>query len=322
MEYLQGYNMSIYKNAIDSILLGVEDYNLALEGDKRRYISSTRNIFAGILLLFKEKLSQLSPDGSDEILIKKRRVPVKDENGKVKFEAKGNNTIDLSEIQEFFSSLEIKTDWTRVNKINRFRNDIEHYYSKEDENSIKGMISDCFLVVRDFISRELELDPKEELGWEAWEQLIKINEVFEAEKEDCNNQLEELDWISDTVLEAVKEFHCEDCLSPLLTVKDEDTIICKSCEFESSKDVLIEAALNDKFEYSYHEAKYGMDPYIVDCPYCNNTTYLLSEGKCQYCGESAPTECVRCGMDIPWEEISDSSLCGYCHYVAEKAMKD
>ena len=66
--------MSIYKNAIDSILMGLDDYKVALGGDERRYISSTRNLFAGILLLFKEKLSQLSPDGTDEILIKKKQL--------------------------------------------------------------------------------------------------------------------------------------------------------------------------------------------------------------------------------------------------------
>ena len=39
--------MSIYKNAIDSILMGLDDYKVALGGDERRYISSTRNLFAG-----------------------------------------------------------------------------------------------------------------------------------------------------------------------------------------------------------------------------------------------------------------------------------
>ncbi|MFW3341822.1 hypothetical protein, partial [Aliarcobacter butzleri] len=113
--------MSIYKNALDSILLGLDDYKLALDGDKRRYISSTRNLFAGILLLFKEKLSQLSPDGTDEILIKKKIAPVLDVNGKVVFEAQGDKTVEVQDIQNLFKSLKITTDWTRVNKINKYR---------------------------------------------------------------------------------------------------------------------------------------------------------------------------------------------------------
>lgn len=59
--------MSILQNAIDSIALGIEDYN---SSDSRRLISCTRNLFAGILLLFKHKLAILSPPGSDEVLIK------------------------------------------------------------------------------------------------------------------------------------------------------------------------------------------------------------------------------------------------------------
>jgi hypothetical protein len=45
--------MSILQNAIDSIQVGVEDYN---QEDERRNASAIRNIFAGILLLYKERL--------------------------------------------------------------------------------------------------------------------------------------------------------------------------------------------------------------------------------------------------------------------------
>lgn len=52
--------MSILKNAVDSIALGLEDYETSIaEEDERRIISCTRNIYAGILLLFKHKLSSI-----------------------------------------------------------------------------------------------------------------------------------------------------------------------------------------------------------------------------------------------------------------------
>lgn len=50
--------MSIIQNAIDSIQIGVEDFQ---SDDDRRSVSAVRNIAAGILLLYKEKLCQLSP---------------------------------------------------------------------------------------------------------------------------------------------------------------------------------------------------------------------------------------------------------------------
>ncbi len=312
--------MSIYKNAIDSILMGLDDYKVALGGDERRYISSTRNLFAGILLLFKEKLSQLSPDGTDEILIKKKIVPVLDAAGSVVFKAQGDKTVEVQDIQSLFKSLKITTDWKRVDKINNYRNNIEHYYSNEDKDSVRGLLADCFLVIRDFISKELKLDPKEELGQDAWEQLINISEVFEAEKKDCENKLDVL-GLNLLAIEAIKEFHCENCLSSLITVIDDD-IKCKSCEQKFNVDSLIEGALTNKYKYSWHDIKDGGEPKLIDCPFCLKHTYLLSENKCMACEEIAKRECSRCGMNIPCEEISDDSLCGYCSYMAEKYSGD
>ena len=312
--------MNIYKNAIDSILIGLEDYKLALNGDERRYISSTRNLFAGILLLFKEKLSQLSPVGTDEILIKKKIVPVLDEKGTVVFKSQGNKTVEVQDIKELFKNLKITTDWKRVDKINEYRNNIEHYYSNDDEDSIRGLLSNCFLVIRDFISKELELDPKEELGQEAWKQLIEISEVFEAEKKDCENKLDEL-ALNSIAIEAIKEFHCENCLSSLITVIDCD-IKCKSCEYEFNIESLIESSLTNKYKYSWYDIKDGGEPELIDCPFCFKHTYILSENKCMVCEESAVKNCDRCGMNIEWEEISDDSLCGYCSYMVEKYCRE
>ena len=62
--------MSILQNAIDSIVMGLEDYQ---SEDKKRMLSCVRNLYAGMLLLFKYKLVELSPEGSNEILIKKKK---------------------------------------------------------------------------------------------------------------------------------------------------------------------------------------------------------------------------------------------------------
>ena len=58
---------ALLNNAITSIQIGVKDY-LESEKDPRRVISAVRNIYAGVLLLFKEKLYRLSPQGSNEVL--------------------------------------------------------------------------------------------------------------------------------------------------------------------------------------------------------------------------------------------------------------
>ncbi|HDV7284581.1 TPA: hypothetical protein RJ191_001476, partial [Mannheimia haemolytica] len=73
--------MLILKNAINSIQLGLEDYELS-KIDTRRIVSAARNFHAGILLLMKYKLSLLSPDDSEDVLIKKKFKP-KMENGEL-----------------------------------------------------------------------------------------------------------------------------------------------------------------------------------------------------------------------------------------------
>lgn len=69
--------MSLLNNAVDSIQVGVEDFDM---GDDRRNSSAIRNIFAGILLLYKEKLCRLSPEHDKELLIKKKIRPVINED--------------------------------------------------------------------------------------------------------------------------------------------------------------------------------------------------------------------------------------------------
>ena len=112
---VKGESVSILKNAIDSIAIGLEDYEST---DQRRIVSSTRNIFAGILLLFKHKLCELSPPDSDEALIKQRVLPRLDATGAVNWIGKGKKTVDVINIEDRFKSLGIEVDWDRIKRIN------------------------------------------------------------------------------------------------------------------------------------------------------------------------------------------------------------
>ena len=91
--------MSIIQNAIDSIQIGIEDYE---NGDDRRSVSAVRNISAGILLLYKEKLCQLSPEDNKELFIKQNISPIQNNNGDIIFEGKGRKTVDVQSIKERF----------------------------------------------------------------------------------------------------------------------------------------------------------------------------------------------------------------------------
>lgn len=63
--------MSLFDNAIHSIQTSLNYY-----WRNDRLVSSVRNLYAGILLLFKHKLSTLSTPGANAALIKKNVIPL------------------------------------------------------------------------------------------------------------------------------------------------------------------------------------------------------------------------------------------------------
>jgi len=314
--------MSILKNAIDSIILGLEDYQSA---DNRRLISCARNIFAGILLLFKYKLSILSPDNSDEVLIKQKIYPTVNKDGNLEWKGKGKKTVDVFQIQDRFESLGINVDWNRVKRINEYRNDIEHYYSKLNKKSVESIISDTFIIIRDFISMHLQKDPKLLLGDFAWKVLLEVSEVYEKEKKECNGKLEKIPWESPIVFDAVTSFKCKKCGSSLITVKDikenieETEFFCKNCNEIYDYENIIEESLKEYYSFNrYLSYTNGEELELITCPFCFRESYLYNEKKCAICGESAVHICERCGSEIIPEEINDGHFCGYCSYMMSK----
>lgn len=113
----------LLENAVAAIQLGVED---SQSDDSKRSLSAVRNIYTGILLLFKERLRQLCPEGSNEVLLKDRVASKLGEDGKLNFIGMGVKTIDVQGIKNHSTSLGIKADWKRLNALNKLRNDLEH----------------------------------------------------------------------------------------------------------------------------------------------------------------------------------------------------
>ena len=313
--------MSILNNAVDSIAIGLEDYS---SPDDRRVISCARNVFAGILLLFKHKLSLLSEADSDEALIKQRVLPAIDGENNLIWKGKGNKTVDVQNIKERFESLSIDVDWKRIKKINDFRNDIEHYYSSLSHESIRSLISDSFLIINDFIHKHLNADPKELLGDDAWAVLIEVNEVYEKEKAECATALENLDYYSNEILNAFEEFSCEECGSGLITPTMsegnavESNFTCKSCNNSLPYETIINDVVEDYYKHdTYLAQKDGGDTPIIDCPECCGV-YLYEEGVCSSCGHAAKHTCQRCSSTIMPEELYAEPFCGYCDHIMSK----
>lgn len=316
--------MSILQNSIDSIAIGLEDFN---SEDHRRLISSTRNIFAGVLLLFKYKLSILSPSDSDEVLIKQKISPSMDSQNELRWVGTGKKTVDVFQIKERFKALGINVNWNTLDSINSYRNDIEHYYSSQSKSSIETLISSSFIIIRDFITEHLEEDAQTLLGKESWDTLVKISEVYQKEKDECIVQLLTINWESETLLEAIKKFKCTDCGSDLITVNDDleefyedNSFKCRSCEaIYESKDIILKALEGYCCNYSWKD---GEESNLITCPFCSEESYLYHEQKCILCKEVAVHECSSCFQEIPSCEITDASICSYCSYKLDKLMAE
>ena len=153
--------MDLLGNAIESIRLGVEDYQA---GSHPRLMAAVRNIHAGILLMYKEALRRLSPSDSNEVLVKAKIVPSLDEHGEVVFIGRGAKTADTQQIQERFEGLSISTDWERFKVIASARNDLEHYYPKLNQQALQGVVASAFAVIRAFLADELDTEPRELLA--------------------------------------------------------------------------------------------------------------------------------------------------------------
>ena len=195
---------TILKNAVLSIQIGVEDYQ---SEDPRRVLSAVRNISAGVLLLFKEKLRSMSPDGTDEVLIKRKVTPHLSANGVI-FVGSGKNTVDVQQIRERFKTLGIEVDWRRVDKITRVRNDIEHYCTAESRGRLKELIADSFVVIRDFLVSQLDAKPGDMLGAETWSVFLEVADVYSAELDECREQMSAVEWKTETLAERAQTNRC------------------------------------------------------------------------------------------------------------------
>lgn len=297
--------MDILKNAVDSIAVGFEDYKLA-SSDERRVASCARNIFAGVLLLFKHKLADI-----DEELI------WKDKRGK---------TVGTKDIKDIFDSHDIEVDWERIKKIQDFRNNVEHYYSsRHSYQSARSLISNLFIVINQFIRDHLNEDPKELLGHEPWSIMIEISEVYEEEKAECNIKLEKLEYFCASILDAFKEFSCEECGSGLInpTLTDgqayESNFVCKTCGYDLPYETIINSVISQYYAGEvYSSYKDGVDSPITNCPSGCDGIYLYEDGICSSCGNSVDHECQLCGEKIPSAELHLAPYCGYCYQVRLK----
>jgi len=314
--------MDLLRNAVEAITVGVDDYQ---SSDSGRVRAAVRSIHAGILLLFKEALRRLSPEGSREVLLKANVRPMR-RDGDVVFVGYGKNTVSVHQIRERFESLGIQTDWGRFLRMNGVRNDIEHYYPQVSRAVLDRVISDALVVIRDFVLRELHADPRELLGEDTWKAMLRVAAVHEAERGACDDLLAAIDWRSGALAEGVGLLCCQQCGSDLMQPRgassdydDELELVCRSCgASECASDYVPRAIADGLGGEMYLSVKDGGSEPYTTCPECYHEAYIMAEGNCAYCAHAAEHVCAMCSMGIPASEMLSSPLCGWCQYQLSK----
>jgi hypothetical protein len=323
--------MSILKNAIDSIQVGVEDFDNG--DDERRLLSSVRNVYAGLLLLYKEKLSRLSPDYDKALLIRNRLLPYAS-NGEVRFKAKSEKvtgTVDRREIMARFESLGITFDKETkaiLEDVAQLRNDIEHYYSEFNKSLISEVIVKCFVLIKDFISKHLDAEPAVLLGEECWGVLIEEERLFDSLMMDCNESLSKADWKYQSVKYALSELNCPECNSGLVKVTGglnqypDIELTCLACSNKFSFDNVLDECIVEYMSICEHQAYMDGDTSDLSdlCPECSRPTFIYHEGCCVSCGSTLRhTSCAICDEGLG---VDDQHNRGLCSYHANQRDKD
>ena len=126
----------IIENGLNSIRVGLEDHEQALEtNNDARLTSAVRNVYAGILILAKAKLYELSPPDSSGILIRVVRAGLV--NRRIQLVIDERKTIGYDEIKKRFGQFGLNLDWTRIERVRAIRNDLEHLYHDGARSSVQ-----------------------------------------------------------------------------------------------------------------------------------------------------------------------------------------
>lgn len=316
----------LLKNAVLSIQLGLEDFE---SDDRRRIISATRNLYSGVLLLCKEVLRRLSPPESNDVLIHDKKQVQKQAGGTIRFIGAGKATVNRHKIEELFKQLKIPVNISKLSRLAKFRNDIEHKHTDHAPELIRDVVADAMPIIRDVIKNQLGDSPSRLLGRSAWDTLLGEARVLKKEQDVCRKSFDKVDWGSATLARSLNDFRCSECSSTLIrnnnstTVKPEDLIlVCSKCDKKQEIDNVVEAALEEILRVDSHiAAKNGVGPVVDTCPECNKETYVFAEDRClnPYCGYTLPEEkCSICGVELTLDDYDNGDMCSYHAYAMSK----
>ncbi|TDF86286.1 hypothetical protein [Pseudomonas sp. H9] len=320
----------ILQHAVDSIKLGVLDYKLSTETPENstRCISAARNLFAGVLILFKFKIASLAstPEQAAELIYKTKEItPTLNEKGEIEWKPViyNDTTIDTETIKSRLISLKIWHDWGAVKKLKDCRNNLEHLHPKHPVSEIQKFIADLFPLLRDFIKNEMTEPPGALLG-DAWDTMLETHSFFENNKSEIRELWRPIQ-LSENAKKIFKQCKCENCESQLLAPHPDDVLNevstddrdfryeCVACHYSAS---LIEL-IQEKFS-ELHETPFDPDPIVEECARCFVVLYHSYHGICHWCDFKPEVKYCACGAILQDHEIENGDKCDHCEELEDK----
>lgn len=314
---------NLIENAIDSISLGVEDYQAS---DSRRILSAVRNIHAGVLLLCKQVLLNASPDGTSGYLIyKKVKLKLIEGVGLYVPVDPHGETVDKTTIKERFDQLGFKIDWKRLDNLTQMRNEIEHFFMRRNTETAKEILASAMPLILELLNNHLQEDPVDWFDEEIWNTLINVNDVVKEEKKKCIDSFKNVVWPNRTISRCFTKIRCDSCGSSLVRQVDSQNedfdsieLECMQCRGTLEREDIFEKALPDAFSYlTHHYIKDGGEHPISTCPECNRESWIVDDSACVFC-EARDIVCSRCGASYQENYFDiDNNLCAGCSYVLQ-----
>jgi hypothetical protein len=312
------------ENALTSIRLGIEDFQRSLcgqeqNGDPARALSAIRNLFAGVLLLFKYKIATSvdSPDDAATLIFNPPEV---------------RTTIDVATIKKRFEGFDIEMDWATIEKLQDCRNHLEHLHPANTLGEVADFVAELFPILRDFVQTQMGEQPSELLGT-AWPIMLGHHTFFMDTRAECVTAWSEA-GVPNLMQPWLEQCQCDECGSSLvrphaedidegMTVERHDDAFrygCVACGHSDLIGPLMLKNLNNAYDYDPRD---GGEPGVETCNECQRETFIIQERHCLWCGaELDYPECVICEEPLRQDDQFNGGFCGYHNHLYERLMCD
>ena len=307
----------IIENGLGSIRVGLDDYEQARQtNDDARLTSAVRNVYAGILLLAKGKLCELSPAETPDLLI--RVLQPKFVKGRMEVVPVGRKTIGYEEIKQRFKDSGLPLEWANIERVRDIRNHFEHSYYGGTRVGVQEALAVAETAIHSLLHL-LKLDPIHDLGEHWWRILLSNEKLFANELVACRETFTEVHWINRVARAASDHFSCGQCRSPLIrqidtcnTEQHDIHVNCAACGAECEMKALMERAVEQQYFSELYEAQTrGGELPVVRCPECQLYTLVLETNECAVCGNCLGSSTVWC--EICHNPISIDEQCTNTH---------